>query len=139
MSPAALDATECLPTIDELDSEPLVEELGKAIGSLASGKAHAGNDGIPPDLIKHCKTIPYCSAMLEVVCQFWKEEAVPQDTRDSKIITLYENNGERNDCNNLEASPYTQHYRQSICAAHTHTPPEAGGAYLPGSTMWLPS
>ena len=44
--------------------------------------------------------------MLEVVCQFWKEEAVPQDTRDSKIITLYENNGERNDCNNLEASPY---------------------------------
>ena len=43
--------------------------------------------------------------MLEVVCQFWKEEAVPQDTWDSKIITLYENNGERNDCNNLEASP----------------------------------
>ena len=57
MSPTALDATECLPTIDELDSEPLVKELSKAIDSLASGKA-PGNDGIPADLIKHCKTIP---------------------------------------------------------------------------------
>ena len=47
VSPAALDAIECLPTMDELDSEPLVEELNKAIDSLASGKA-PGNDGIPP-------------------------------------------------------------------------------------------
>ena len=43
VSPATLDAIECLPTMDELDSEPLVEELSKAIDSLASG-----NDGIPP-------------------------------------------------------------------------------------------
>ena len=49
------DVIECLPTIDELDSEPSVEEFSKSIDSLASGKA-PGNDGIPPDLIKHCKT-----------------------------------------------------------------------------------
>ena len=30
MSPVALDVIECLPTMDELDSESLVEELGKA-------------------------------------------------------------------------------------------------------------
>ena len=36
----------------------------------------------------------------EVLCQCWKEGAVPQDMRDSKIITLYKNKGERNDCNN---------------------------------------
>ena len=35
---------ECLP-MDEKDSEPSVEELSKAIDSLASGKA-PGNDGI---------------------------------------------------------------------------------------------
>ena len=64
MSPTALYATECLPTIDELDSEPLEKELSKAIDSLASGKA-PGNDGIPADLIKHCKTIPYCSQCLK--------------------------------------------------------------------------
>ena len=43
---APLEVTECLPTMDELDSEPSVEELSKAIDSLASGKA-PGNDGIP--------------------------------------------------------------------------------------------
>ena len=36
----------------------------------------------------------------EVLCQCWQEEAVPQDMRDSKSITIYKNKGERNDCNN---------------------------------------
>ena len=53
--PAALGVIECLTTMDELDSEPSVEELSEAFDSLASGKA-PGNDGIPSDLIKHCKT-----------------------------------------------------------------------------------
>ena len=87
-----------VPTMDELDSEPLVEELSKAIDSLASGKA-PGNDGIPPVLIKHCKTT-LLLPLHEVLCQCWQEGAVPQDMRDSKIITLYKNKGERNDCNN---------------------------------------
>ena len=98
MSPVAPDGIECLPTMDELDSEPSVEELSKAIDSLASGKA-PGNDGIPPDLIKHCKAtllIP----LHEVFCQCWQEGAVPQGMGDSKIITLYKNKSERNDCNN---------------------------------------
>ena len=55
VSPSALDAVECLPIIEELDTEPTLEELSKAIDSLASGKA-PGCDGIPPDLVKHCKT-----------------------------------------------------------------------------------
>ena len=96
VSPAALDVIECLPTMDELDS---VEELSKAIDSLASGKA-PGNDGIPPDLmIKHCKTT-LLLPLHEVLCQCWKECAVPQDMRDFKSITLYKNKGVRNDCNN---------------------------------------
>ena len=98
VSPAALDVIECLPTMYELDSEPSVEELSKAIYSLASGKA-PGNDGIPPELIKHCKTT-LLLPLHEVLCQCWQEGSVPQDMRDSKIITLYKNKGERNDCNN---------------------------------------
>ena len=98
VSPAALDAIECLPTMDELDSEPLVEELSKAIDSLASGKA-PDNYGIPPDLIKHCKTT-LLLPLHEVLCQCWREGAVPQNMRDSNIITLYKNKGERNECNN---------------------------------------
>ena len=55
VSPSALDAVKCLPTMEELDTEPTLEELSKAIDSLASGKV-PGSDGIPPDLLKHCKT-----------------------------------------------------------------------------------
>ena len=84
--------------MDELDSEPSVEELSKAIDSLASGKA-PGNDGIPPELIKHCKTT-LLLPLHEVLCQCWQEGTVPQDMRDSRIITLYKNKGDRNDCNN---------------------------------------
>ena len=95
---AALDAIECLPTMEELDTEPTVEELSKATDSLATGKA-PGRDGIPPDLVKHCKTT-LLLPLHEVLCQCWQEGAVPQDMRDAKIITLYKNKGERNDCNN---------------------------------------
>ena len=83
--------------MDELESDPSVEELSKAIDSLASGNAQ-GNDGIPPDLIKHCKTSLMLS-LHEVLCQCWQQGAVPQDMMDSNIITLYKNQGERNDCN----------------------------------------
>ena len=52
---SALDAIEPLPIMEDLDAEPTLEELSKAIDSLACGKA-PGTDGIPPDLIKHCKS-----------------------------------------------------------------------------------
>ena len=95
---AALDAIECLPTMEELDTEPTVEELSKVIDSLAAGKA-PGSDGIPLDLVKHCKTT-LLLPLHEVLCQCWQEGAVPQDMRDAKIITLYKNKGEGNECNN---------------------------------------
>ena len=78
MSPSALDAI-----------EPTIEELSKAIGS----------DGIHPDLNKHYKTA-LLLPLHEVLHQCWLEGAAPQDMRDSKIITLYKNKGERSDCNN---------------------------------------
>ena len=46
VSPAALEAIECLYTMDESASDPSVEEFSKATDSLVSGKA-LGNDGIP--------------------------------------------------------------------------------------------
>ena len=35
-----------------------------------------------------------------LLCQCWQERAVPQDTRDAKIITLFKNKGERSGCDN---------------------------------------
>ena len=52
-----------------------------------------------PDLIKHCKT-KLLLPLHEVLCQCWQVGAVPQDMRDSEIITIYKNKGERNDCKN---------------------------------------
>lgn len=91
-------APSALPVLGELDDEPTIEDLSKAIDSLASGKA-PGSDGIPPDLVKHCKT-SLLHPLYEVLCQCWHEGAIPQDMRDAKIITLYKNKGERSDCNN---------------------------------------
>ena len=63
VSPSALDAVECLPTMGELDTEPTLEELSKAIDSLASDKA-PGSDGIlpPPPSPTYYSTArpPYC-------------------------------------------------------------------------------
>ena len=95
---SALDAIKCLPVMGELDNEPTTDELSKAINNLASRKA-PGSDGIPPDLIKHCKTT-LLQPLHEVLCECWNEGAVPQDMRDAKIVTLYKNKGERSDCNN---------------------------------------
>lgn len=41
--------------MDELDAEPTLGDLSKAIDSFVAGKV-PGSDGISPDLIKHCKT-----------------------------------------------------------------------------------
>jgi len=51
----ALYAIKPLPIMEDLDAEPTLEELSKAIDSLACSKA-PGTDGIPPDLIKRCKS-----------------------------------------------------------------------------------
>ena len=87
--------------MEELDTEPTLGELSKAIDSFTSGKA-PGSDGIPADLLKHTKTTLLHSLHV-LLCQCWQEleeGAVPQDMRDAKIITLFKNKGERSDCNN---------------------------------------
>ena len=47
VSPSALDDVEYLPTMETLDTEPTLEELSKAIDSLASGTT-PGSIRIPP-------------------------------------------------------------------------------------------
>ncbi|XP_048729748.2 uncharacterized protein LOC125647101 [Ostrea edulis] len=98
VTPTALDAIKCLSVMEELDVEPTMDKLSKAINSLAAGKAQ-GNESIPPDLIKSCKTT-LLHALHEVLCQCWREGTVPQDMSHAKIVTLYKNKGERSDCNN---------------------------------------
>ena len=83
---AALDAISQLPILEELDDEPTVEELGKAIDALATGKA-PGEDGIPPEVIKAGKEA-LIEDLHELLCLCWREGSVPSDMRGAKIVTL---------------------------------------------------
>lgn len=69
----ALDAIEPLPIMQDLDAEPTLEELSKAIDSLACGKA-PGTDSIPPDLIKRCKST-LLQPLHDTLCQCWCKAA----------------------------------------------------------------
>ena len=94
----ALDAIPDLPVMEELDTEPTLEELGKAIDCLACGKA-PGSDGIPPEILKSGKPA-LLQPLHTLLCLCWKQGYIPQDMRDSNIVTLYKNKGDRSDCNN---------------------------------------
>lgn len=89
--------------MDELDAQPTLDELSKAIDSLAAGKA-LGSNGIPPDLLKHCKTALQLP-LHKVLCQCWQEGAVPQDMRDAKILCM--NTGKRCNCNYRDISIFS--------------------------------
>ena len=95
---AALNAIDQLPVMEELDEEPTVEELSKAMDALATGKA-PGEDGIPAEVIKSGKDA-LIGDLHELLCLCWREGAVPMDMRGAKIVTLYKNKGDRSDCNN---------------------------------------
>ena len=82
----------------ELDEVPSIEELSKAIDRLPSGKA-PGKDGILAEVIKSSKST-LLVPLHKLLTQCWKEGSVPQDMRDSNIITLYKNKGNHSDCNN---------------------------------------
>ncbi|XP_038059300.1 craniofacial development protein 2-like [Patiria miniata] len=87
VSTEALDAVQRLPTMDNLDQEPTMEEVEKALDALSSGKA-PGGDGIPPEVLK-CGKGTLIKELHELLCQCWTEGSVPQDMRDANIITLY--------------------------------------------------
>jgi hypothetical protein len=74
-------------------------ELVKAIDTLSNGKA-PGSDGIPPEVVKAGKDSSLLGHLHSLLLQCWFEQQVPQAMRDSKIIALYKNKGDRRGCNN---------------------------------------
>ncbi|XP_062615832.1 uncharacterized protein LOC134277519 [Saccostrea cucullata] len=99
VSVTAVENTNVLPAMEELDAPPSIDELSKAINSLASGKA-PGSDGIPPEVIKAGKSSTLLHHLHKLLLQCWEEGTIPQDMRNASIITLYKNKGDRSDCNN---------------------------------------
>ena len=87
-----------MPTVTSLDDPPSIEEVRTATESLSSGKA-SGQDGIPAELIKSCKSV-LLPSIHRLIVRCWEEGRMPQDFKDAKIVTIYKNKGDRSDCNN---------------------------------------
>ena len=77
----ALNNIECLPVLEELNSEANLAEIKVALNFLASGKAPE-KDNIPVEVL------------YEIFCLCWREGGVPQDMKDANIVTLYKNKGD---------------------------------------------
>ena len=99
VSDKAIQNTTPLPTMEELDAPPTIDELRKAIDALSCGKA-PGSDGIPPEIVKAGEENSLLGHLHELLLQCWDEGTLPQDMRDAKIVTLYKNKGDRSDCIN---------------------------------------
>ena len=98
VSPSTLDKIERLPTLLELDDVPTKEELSKAIMEISSGKA-PGQVGVPAEVLK-CGGSQLFHVLHQLLCRCWEEGSVPQEMRDSTIISLYKHKGDRSDRNN---------------------------------------
>ena len=94
----AIDAIHQRPTMTELDEEPDIEELSKALDAMNSGKA-PGKDAIPAEVLKCGKNI-LLPHLHDLLIRCWRESCIPQDMKDATISTLYKNKGDRGDCNN---------------------------------------
>ena len=92
---AALNAIRDLPMMEELDNEPTIEDLSKAIDSLSCFKA-PGCDSIPPEVIK-CAKPALLQHLHQLLCLCWNEGTVHQEMRDATIVN----------CTNTKATAVT--------------------------------
>lgn len=96
--PAQLDAIPDMPTVYEMDANPTIEEVKKAICCLKNNKS-PGVDGIPGEVLKHGGDALH-SRLHEIISAMWEVERVPQQWKDAKIISIYKKKGDRAVCGN---------------------------------------
>ena len=124
VSPSAFDAVECPTTMEELDTEPTLEELSKAIDSLTSGKA-PGSDGIPPrpnqSLQDHLTAFSACSPLSVLVrrCTTRRQDhhSLQEQWREERL-------------QQLQRYFISQNHWQSLCKSHLDLTAEASRTCL---------
>ena len=82
---------------------PVLEKLHSCItyhGGTQLSQA-SGSEGIPAEVLKKGKPA-LLQQLRELFSLFWEKDYVPRHKRDSKIITLQKNKGDRRDCNNYQ-------------------------------------
>ncbi|XP_049829037.1 uncharacterized protein LOC126267775 [Schistocerca gregaria] len=96
VSKDACDAIQQMPVLEQLDAMPTMEELSRETDSLANGK-NPGEDGIAAEVIKYNKSV--LKHLHSLITISWEEGYVPMSMQNSRIVTLYKQNGNRSDWN----------------------------------------
>ena len=89
-NPSVLDDISQEPVIKELEKDPTLDEVEKALKQLKPGKA-PGPDGIPPEVLKDGGLI-LRQELHKLLLNIWREEKVPQDFKNGTIIKLFKKN-----------------------------------------------
>jgi sorting nexin-29 len=84
-------------TAEPLVTEPSLVEVEIAVGKLKSYKS-PGTDQIPAELIKAGGETLY-SEIHRLICSIWNKEELPQQWKESIIVTIYKK-GNEIECNN---------------------------------------
>jgi len=96
--PTVLDQVPDFPDIAELDIEPTIDEVGLALKSLKRYKS-PGLDRIPGELLMWGGD-ELLHRLHDLIIAVWHREDIPQQWKDSRIISIYKNKGDRSDCGN---------------------------------------
>ena len=95
---SVLDEIPQSPIVWSMDSEPTLEEVGKCFHALKNNKS-PGIDGIPPEVLKYGGD----SVLVELhklIGAIWEMERVPDDWKESIIVSIYKNKGDKSVCGN---------------------------------------
>ena len=86
------------PIQESLAEPPTMDEIKKAIHKTTSGRA-SGKDGIPAEIYKAAGPNAL-EAFHDVLLGIWEEEKMPDDFRETLIVSFYKNKGSKSDCGN---------------------------------------
>lgn len=89
----ALAAIPQLPTMQELDQTPILEDAEKAIKNIVPERSDTSR-------ISKEAGRKLVNNIHPLLCACWEESCILQDLKDANIVTLYKNKGNRADYNN---------------------------------------
>ena len=95
---SVLDEIPQSAVMHEMDALPTLDEVKKCVASLKNNKS-PGTDGLPAEFYKYGgdTLVEELHDMIEVM---WTIERIPDEWRESLIVSIYKNKGEKSICGN---------------------------------------
>ena len=77
---------------------PTLDQVRKCVRNLMNGKSPR-TDGLPAKLFKYGREA-LDLRLRELLCHVWEYDEVPTEWKESFIVTIYKNKGDRSVCGN---------------------------------------